>query len=328
VIGRFGPTRAAKPFEPSSARLDAANKEGAVVLYTAAFPEIMQDQIAQFNKRFPRIKVNMVRASGGQLITRVRSEAASGKLEADVLDHSDRGQTKAIEDLFADYAPPNADDYMPSTLVSPKLWPTITPAWSIAWNPEIVKNPPKGWMDLCKPEYTGQIGQVIAPSGGTTWTRIMFERQVLGEDYWTKQAATKSKLYPSGAPLSDAVVRGEIGIAPLIYNIVFPKKQAGAPIDAVYPTEGIPIVPYGSGVTKAAKHPNAAALWMDWCLSDEGQIQSMRDQGNMTSLKNPPVAPEGFDPKTHKLWTPDFAQFQSLHDAWLEEWNKTYGYRQ
>ena len=86
LLWRFGPARAAKPFEPSSARLDAANREGAVVLYTAAFPEIMQDQIAQFNKRFPRIKINMVRASGGQLITRVRSEAASGKLEADVLD--------------------------------------------------------------------------------------------------------------------------------------------------------------------------------------------------------------------------------------------------
>ena len=135
---------------------------------------------------------------------------------------------------------------MPATLVSPKLWPTITPAWSLAWNPETVKNPPKAWMDLCKPEYAGgQIGQVIGPSGGTTWTRIMFERQVLGEDYWAKQAATKPKLYPSGAPLSDAVVRGEIGIAPLIYNIVYPKIQAGAPIDAVYPTEGVPIVPYG-----------------------------------------------------------------------------------
>ena len=63
------------------------------------------------------------------------------------------------------------------------------------------------------------IGQVVGPSGGTTWTRIMFERQVMGEDYWAKQAAA-IELYPSGAPLSDAVVRGEIGIAPLIYNIV------------------------------------------------------------------------------------------------------------
>ena len=329
LIAKYGPARAAKPFMPGTALVDAANKEGELVLYTAAFPEVMQDTIKVFNKSFPNIKVRMVRASGGQLITRVQSEAAANKLEADVIDHSDRGQTKSIEELFADYAPPNAADYDPATLVSPKLWPTITPAWAIAWNPEVIQNPPKTWMDLCKPEFAGgKIGQVIGPSGGTTWTRIMFERQVLGEDYWAKQAATKPKLYPSGAPLSDAVVRGEVAIAPLIYNIVYPKKKEGAPIDAAYPPEGIPIVPYGSGIPKAARHPNAARLWMDWNLSDEGQLASIRDQGNMTALKNPPLIPDGYDVKVHKLWTPAFGPFQSLHDQWLEDWNKAYGYRQ
>jgi iron(III) transport system substrate-binding protein len=329
LIARWGPVRAATAFQPDAAVLEGARKEGALVLYTASFPEVMQDAINTFNKRFPFVRVNMVRASGGQLITRVQSEAAAGKLEADVLDHSDRGQTRAIEHIFAEYAPPNAADYMPETLVSPKLWPTITPAWAIAWNPEVVKNPPKTWMDLCKPEYGGgQIGQVIGPSGGTTWTRIMFERQVLGEDYWAKQAATRPKLFPSGAPLSDAVVRGEVGIAPLIFNIVYPKIQAGAPIDAAYPPEGVPIVPYGSGIPKTARHPNAARLWMDWALSAEGQAYQISDQGNMTALKNPPVAPPRFDPKAAKVWSPDFAQFQSLHDEWLADWNKTYGYRQ
>ena len=328
LIAQYGPARAAKPFNPPASQVEAATKEGEMVLYTAAFPEVMQDTIALFNKRF-KIQVKMVRASGGQLITRVKTEAATGKLEADVLDHSDRGQTKAIEDMFADYAPPNAADYMSSVPVSPKLWPTITPGWSIAWNPELVKNPPKSWMDLCKPEYgDGKIGQVIGPSGGTTWTRIMFERQVLGEDYWARQAAVKPKLYPSGAPLSDAVVRGEILIAPLIFNIVYPKMKAGAPIAAIYPPEGVPICPYGSGIPKTAKHPNAARLWMDWCLSDEGQLHSIRDQGNMTGLKEPPLVPPGFDPKKDKLWTPDFAQFEALNGKWLEDWNRTYGYRQ
>ena len=83
-------------------------------------------------------------------------------------------------------------------------------------------------MDLTKPEYGNkQIGQVFAPSGGTTWTRSMFERQVLGEDYWAKQAATKPVLYPSGAPLSDALVRGEVSIAPLLYNIIYTKQREG-----------------------------------------------------------------------------------------------------
>ena len=236
---------------------------------------------------------------------------------------------KEIDDLFLDYAPPNAADYLEASRVSPRTWPRITPVWCIAYHSELAKNPPKTWMDLTKPIYTaGQIGQVIAPSGGTTWTRIMFERQVLGEDYWTKQAATKPALYPSGAPLSDALIRGELVVAPLIRNAIFSKKRDGAPVELVFPPEGLPIVPYAAGIPKSAANPNAARLFLDWCLSAEGQAFTMREQGNLTSLKVPPIALEGFDPKIHKVWVPDGAQFASLRNGWIEEWNKIYGYRQ
>ncbi len=223
--------QAASAFGPLEL-IEAAKKEGTLIYYTANFTEIEQEVIKAFNKRFPFVKVEMVRAPGGQLITRVKTEAAAGKLTADVVDHSDRGLMLELVDLFQDYAPPNAADYLTQVLVSPKLWPRATIGWSIAYNSELMKNPPKSWQDLTKPEYTGKIGQVIGPSGGTTWTRIMFERQVLGEDYWVKQAATKPTLYPSGAPASDALVRGEVQIAPLLYNIVWTKKRDGAPLEA------------------------------------------------------------------------------------------------
>lgn len=324
-----GRARAQPAFAAPAALVEAARKEGRVVFYTASFTEVEQETIAEFNKRFPFVRVEMVRASGGQLITRVRTEAAAGKLVADVVDHSDRGLMKDIEELFQDYAPPNAAAYLDASRVSSKLWPRITPVWCIAYNTELVKNPPKTWMDLTKPEYAGgQIGQVIAPSGGTTWTRVMFERQVLGDDYWAKQAATKPTLYPSGAPASDSLVRGEVVVAPLIRNAIFPKKREGAPIELVFPTEGLPIVPYAAGIPKTAANPNAARLFLDWCMSDEGQAFTMLQQGNLTSLKVPPAAVPGFDPAVNKVWVPDYAQFVALRAPWIEEWNKIYGYRQ
>src|ERR1700755_1581966 len=70
--------------------MGAAKAEGKMVLYTANYAEVEQDVIKQFNKRFPEIKVEMVRAPGGQLITRVRTEAAAGKMIADGGGHSDR----------------------------------------------------------------------------------------------------------------------------------------------------------------------------------------------------------------------------------------------
>src|SRR5438067_10585371 len=74
----------------------AANKEGRLVYYTANFAEVEQEVIKAFNKRFPEIKVEMVRPPGGQLITRVKTEAPAGKLAADVDDHSDRARMRDL----------------------------------------------------------------------------------------------------------------------------------------------------------------------------------------------------------------------------------------
>jgi iron(III) transport system substrate-binding protein len=112
---------------------------------------------------------------------------------------------------------------------------------------------------------------VIAPSGGTTWTRIMFERQVLGEDYWAKQAATQPVLYPSGAPMSDALVRGEVAIAPLLYNIVYTKKRTARRSKIFFPPEGVPINPYAAGIPKTAAIRTPQKLFLNWCLSEEGR---------------------------------------------------------
>src|SRR4051812_48943366 len=276
----------------------AAEKEGSLTYYTANFAEVEQEVIKAFNKRFPKIKVAMVRAPGGQIIQRIKTEAAAGKLAADVVNHSDRGLMKDLEDLFQDYTPPNAADYRPDALVSPKFWPGVTLGWALAYNTELVKNPPKTWMDLTKEEYKGKkIGQVVGPSGGTTWTRVMFERQVLGEDYWKKQAALQVALYPSGAPLSDALVRGEVSIAVLLYNIAYIKKRDGAPVEIVFPPDGVPLNFYAAGVTKAAANPNAGKLFLNWCMSEEGQAFQIKELGYLSALKTPPLNPPGFDPK-------------------------------
>src|SRR5204862_1146986 len=142
--------------------------------------------------------------------------------------------------------------------------------------------------------------EVFAASGGTTWTRIMFERQVLGEDYWKKQAATVPVLYPSGAPLSDALVRGEVVIAPLLYNAIYPKKRDGAPVEIFFAPEGAPVNPYASGGPKTATHPNAAKLFLNWRLSAEGQTVMIKQQGKPTSLQQAPFYPPGFDPQRVK----------------------------
>lgn len=310
------------------ALIEAAKKEGGITVYTTLVIENEHDMLKHFSKRFPFLRVGFVRAPGGQLITRIKTEAANGKLAADVINLSDRGLAAEIADLFADYAPPNAVDYPAGSVTAGKLWPRATIAWCIGYNKALVgASVPRSWMDLTNPIYAGKLGEVIILSGGSTWIRAMFQRQVLGESYWAALAKNRPTLYPSSAPATDALVRGEITVLAGLSNVIFPKAWQGAPIDCTFPPEGVPLFPLADGVTKTAAAPNAARLFLNWSLSTEAQAIAVAEQGFFSSLGTAPM-PKGADPSTLKIWLPDPNDVDRLRAAWTAEWNQTFGYRQ
>jgi iron(III) transport system substrate-binding protein len=318
---------AAEPaFVPSPDLLAAAKKEGKVVLYTANFLDTEQAVLKRFAERFG-VQTEIVRAPTGSLITRVRSEAAANKIIADVIDFSDRVQARTMTELFAPYAPPNATDYPAIARTGDRLWPRSGNAWTIAYNPELVKDPPKSWADLAKPEFGKQrLGQTVVAAGGGPFTRAMFERKVLGEDYWAKQAALKPTLYPSQAPMVDAMIRGEIAIAPLVTVPAIPLAAQGAPLKWFFAPEGVPVTVFCAGIAKGAGHPNAARLFLDWSLSREGQA-FLVDLGSYSAMTNAPLPP-GVDASAIKTWYPDDDEITRILASWTEDWNKAYGYRQ
>jgi iron(III) transport system substrate-binding protein len=305
--------------------VDAANKEGKLVLYTALLLDAEQILMKEFNKKFPNVKVDIVRAPGARLFTRIETEAAANKLGADIMDLTDLGLAKRIENLFADYTPPNAKDIDKAAMVSDKLWPRTVHVYGLAYNPAVIQKPPKSWADLKDPAYKGKLGLVIAGSGGTTWTKAMFQRKVLGLDYWKEIAKQEPRLYESNGPLATAVVRGESPVAMLLVNASLPLKNDGAPIEIAYPAEGLPATPGGAGIFKTASNPNAAKLFMNWFMSLEGQNAMAEKVGFSSVVKGAKVPPGA--PKDVKLWFAPLEEYALLRDKWIEEWNTIYNYR-
>ena len=315
-------------FEASPALIEAAKKDGGFVNYTAQIENLELETIAAFNKRFPFVKVEIVHLPGGQLIERIKAEIAANKLVADLIEHSEPSLLVAIENAFRPYAPPNAADYIPEAVASPRIWPRLTAGTCICWNSELIKDRPSGWWDIASPRYAGQVGMPSGYTGGSTWVWVMFQRKVLGEEYWAKQAAIKPRIYPTNAVTADALVRGEIAIAPVSFPAIFPKKRDGAPLDYMFPKEGVPSFTFAAGIPVTAKRPAAAQLYLDWCLSAEGQGMLIRDLGHLTALKVPPVATPGLDPAVQKIWFADRAESDRVRNPWLAEWSKTFGLRQ
>jgi iron(III) transport system substrate-binding protein len=313
---------AAEAFPPDL--VDAARKEGKVVLYSGLVLESEQIAADAFSKRFPGIKVDIVRAPGGRLFSRIQAEAAGNQLGADVIDMTDRGLARQLEPLMADYTPPNAADYDRSYMVSPKFWPRAVQVYVMAFNPALLSDPPKTWMDLLKPEYKGKIGRVVAGAGGTSWGENFYQRKAYGIDYWKKSAAQNPRLFESNGPLATAVVRGEVSVATLLVNAGLPMQRDGAPIQLIYPTDGIPLTPESAGIVKTAPHPNAARLFMNWSLSEEGQAVMVGQLGFVSLMQGAP-RPEGMAADL-KTYTPKDEEYESKRDAWVIEWNDIFNY--
>jgi iron(III) transport system substrate-binding protein len=326
-LGAVAAQAAGSDFVPAPDLLAAATKEGKVVLYTANFLDTEQAVAKRFSSRFPGLQIEIVRAPTGQLITRIKTEAAANRMIADVIDISDRVQARAMIDLFAPYAPPNSADYPEIARTADRLWPRSGNAWTITYNSALVTEPPTSWADLAKPEFGKlRLGQTVIASGGAPFNRAMFERKVLGEDYWTRQAALKPALFPSQAPMVDAMIRGEIAIAPLVTNLAIPLTAQGAPLKWFFAPVGVPVTVFSAGIARGAGHPNAAKLFLDWALSREGQAL-MVELGSFSAMAQAPMPP-GVDANAIKTWYSDDAEVEKIFKAWTDDWNKAYNYRQ
>jgi iron(III) transport system substrate-binding protein len=256
------------PAEPDVAK---ANDEGGLVVYTTV-PEAQEDRMVEaFNERYPDLKVTVVRGAG-ELPERIGAEARSGSDGADVFTFSDPAWFDKNEKDTIELGGTNVEAWPDEfwQVDNKAALSSMAPFGMIVWNTEKFPEGFETWEDLLAPEVKGQIGtrsDLTAAYAGF----IDFMNEKLGDDYVGKLAAQKPKFYTSAVPMVQAVASGEIGVTNLSVPIIVSSLQdSGAPIEAVVPEPGYGIA-FASGVLKNAHRPNAACLYVDFILSEEGQ---------------------------------------------------------
>ena len=132
----------------------------------------------------------------------------------------------------------------------------------------------KEWDDLKQAVYFGHVGMSAPSRSGTTHLTV---EAILQGEGWDKGWATLKELAGNfktitersfGVP--DGVNSGDFGIGIVIDFFAYSSKASGFPVDFVYPTITA-LVPANVGMVKGAPHPEAAAAFIDFLLSDEGQ---------------------------------------------------------
>jgi iron(III) transport system substrate-binding protein len=284
--------------------VDAAKKEGVVVLYAGGHTrEGATDVAQQFEKKYG-IKVEFTRKGTGEVAKMVEAERQTGNARGDVISVSDRGLTIrwGKDGVLAKHQVPNAAS-LPKDIQDPAGFAvsyTLTPL-GIMYNPRNVAAAelPKKWSDLLEPRWKGRIVHADPSYSGTSLTFANALTRAFGPKYYQDLGKNRLLAVQSALAVPQMVLSGEalLGI-PAIEALIAVAKEKGEPLGMIYPQDGV--VGSGSDLAILAKapHPNAARLLVNFHLSDEMQKQFV-DQGGRSV--NPKIAAPKGTPATASL---------------------------
>ena len=259
--------------------VDAAKKEGKVVVYGSVVPQAMDGLHQAFKKKYG-IDVEYWRGSSTQVSERALTEWRAGRPGFDIAE-GNRGVQLIMksEGLFQKFVPPASEKFPAQYKEKDGL---ITP-WrvlpiSILYNTELVKSAdlPKTLDDLLNPKWTGKIS-IPDPTRHTTTAQFLWNLQKFKGDKWLDYVKALAKQKPilveSLAPVTPTIIKGEalVGIAYIKYI-----KQYKGPVNYI-PMDKYLTDPNYLSLSAKSAHPNAAKLYIDFACSPEGQKEIAED---------------------------------------------------
>lgn len=309
--------------------LAQAKKEGEVMMYSTRADADNQRLLAAFMKKYPEIKATAIRLIGNRMNERIDQELKAGVPTGDVMIFTDpawmadKVRQKA---LLAPCGPSmalwqGADKFYPQK----ELVPVVNEPWVMAYNTNLVKSKPKNWGDLlADKQWVGKVG-LNEVSGLTVaiWAEIVASRA--GGDYFDKIAPFKPRIFPNSAPLTQSISAGEIAWSPYsLPSTIEPLRAKGAPIEWLVPDSGTFLLQRFALTLKAAPHPAAALVLMDFMMSAEGQEVI---NGNRQGLTVAPAIkiPTELKVDLEKVQVVDQSQYGAdTLRKWTDKFNKLY----
>jgi iron(III) transport system substrate-binding protein len=310
--------------QPVDKLYEEARKEGTLTFYTSQVAAAEQKMAQAFKKKYSGVDVEVVYAGGGVLFERLRAEAQAGRDVADVHLQSDLPLMERLReaDLLAQWDAPEAAAY-PAPYRKDGYWTGVADVVNLlVYNRMKVKpeEVPGRWAELLDPKWSGRIASVHVGGGGLPWALYYFLRKDIDPDYWAKLAALKPQMFDGGGAVVNAVASGKADLGLVGGSVSYGAIRDGAPLVESMPADGVPGVVFSIAVLKAAKHPNAARLFVNWYLSKEGQAELVRLRGVDSPRKDVDPPPGRNSATPARIVVPTVAETQPVRAEWTKQW--------
>jgi iron(III) transport system substrate-binding protein len=262
----------------------AAQREGRVSVYATTDAGVAAEFLDGFRARYPFIAVDYADLNSNELHDRFLNEAEAGTGSGDVLWSSAMDlQIKLVNDGYAQpYASPEAGNLPSWAVWRNEAYGITAEPIVMAYNRRLLDEAdvPRTHADLTRlitARQGGLKGQVATYDpersgiGFLCITRdVEFTRTTW--DLVRAMGQVGLKLYSSTGTMLDRIVAGEHHIA---YNIIgsYARQRAKAEpaLGVVLTTDYTIVISRIAFIPKAARHPHAARLFLDYLLSRDGQ---------------------------------------------------------
>jgi iron(III) transport system substrate-binding protein len=298
----------------------AAAQDKTVVLYTSLAPTESGPLGQAFEKK-TGIKVEIWRALSEKVVQRALTEHQAKRYAVDVIEtNGPEMEMLAREKLFAEVRSPHLADIPPNAIPKHRQWiPDRVNFFVVAYNTNKVQRSelPKTYEGFLDPRWKGRIG---IEATDVEWMASLVKKwgDKQGMDYFRRLAAMKPDMRKGHVLLAELIAAGEIPVGLTVYNSNAESfKRRGAPIDWV-PVQPVVARAQGIGIARNAPNAKAAAAFVDFVLSPEGQEL-------FNSMGRVPVSTKV---KTHlnqfDYTLVDSAAVLDEQDKWTKEWDRLF----
>ncbi|MCC3376797.1 extracellular solute-binding protein [Cohnella sp. REN36] len=183
---------------------------------------------------------------------------------------------------------------------------------------------PKTWADLADAKFKGTVGMadpaVAAPA--YPFVAWFFQSQGMdgGKAYFESLIKNGLRVYPKNPNVAKALTGGEIKAAALQESNAYALKNAGEPVDIVWPAEGAPASVRVAAIQKNTKHADAAKAFVEFLLDSKTQ-QSLIENGEESYFQ-----PSAKDVAAKQDRSPDAklvvaeADWAGEHEGEIKQW--------
>ncbi|MEE3662227.1 ABC transporter substrate-binding protein [Brenneria sp. g21c3] len=270
-----------------------------LVLYTSQPNEDARMTVDAFEQAHPDIKVNWIRDGTTKLTARLQAELAAGGATPDVLLIADSVTMESLrqQNLLAPYKSPEAVRYDPALYdAQGYYYGTKLITTGIAYHRQAPVKP-ASWQDLLKPALKNMTTMPSPLYSGAALIHLatLTDNPQLGWAYYQQLKENGAMPQGGNGAVLSAIASGGKAYGVLVDFMAIREKAKGAPIEFLFPQEGVSIVTEPVAMMKAAKNPAAAKAFIDFVLSEQGQRLVLK-QGYLPARADLPV-PEGFPPR-------------------------------